>query len=310
MAVSAAFFYLFSAVAIASAVMVIASRNPVHSVLFLILTFFNASGLFILLGAEFLAMILVVVYVGAVAVLFLFVVMMLDIDFSELRAGILNYAPVGMVIGLILFTELALVLGVWNFAPEAAQAVAAPAPSAATQVTNTEALGQLLYTRYFFFLPDGRPGAAGRHDRCHRADTAPQGRRQAPEHLRAERAYARNGGRSAQGQAGAGDLIMMTIGLGHYLTVAAILFTIGIFGIFLNRKNVIIILMSIELMLLSVNINLVAFSSFLGDMVGQVFALLVLTVAAGEAAIGLAILVTYFRNRGTIAVEDINMMKG
>jgi NADH-quinone oxidoreductase subunit K len=103
---------------------------------------------------------------------------------------------------------------------------------------------------------------------------------------------------------------MLTIGLGHYLTVAAILFTIGIFGIFLNRKNVIIILMSIELMLLSVNINLVAFSSFLNDMVGQVYALLVLTVAAGEAAIGLAILVTYFRNRGTIAVEDINMMKG
>jgi NADH-quinone oxidoreductase subunit K len=103
---------------------------------------------------------------------------------------------------------------------------------------------------------------------------------------------------------------MLTIGLGHYLTVAAILFTIGIFGIFLNRKNVIIILMSIELMLLSVNVNLVAFSSFLGDMVGQVYALLVLTVAAGEAAIGLAILVTYFRNRGTIAVEDINMMKG
>ena len=102
----------------------------------------------------------------------------------------------------------------------------------------------------------------------------------------------------------------MTIGLGHYLTVAAIIFTIGIFGIFLNRKNVIIILMSIELMLLLVNINLVAFSSFLNDMVGQVFALLVLTVAAGEAAIGLAILVTYFRNRGSIAVEDINMMKG
>ncbi len=102
----------------------------------------------------------------------------------------------------------------------------------------------------------------------------------------------------------------MTIGLGHYLTVAAILFTIGIFGIFLNRKNVIIILMSIELMLLAVNINLVAFSSFLNDMVGQVFALFVLTVAAAEAAIGLAILVTYFRNRDTIAVEDIKMMKG
>ena len=102
----------------------------------------------------------------------------------------------------------------------------------------------------------------------------------------------------------------MEIGLSHYLTVAASLFTVGMFGIFLNRKNVIVILMSVELILLAVNINLVAFSSFLGDLVGQVFAMLVLTVAAGEAAIGLAILVTYFRNRGTIAVEDINLMKG
>jgi NADH-quinone oxidoreductase subunit K len=106
------------------------------------------------------------------------------------------------------------------------------------------------------------------------------------------------------------DIGAMEIGLGHYLTVAAILFTLGIFGIFLNRKNVIIILMSIELMLLAVNINLVAFSAFLGDLTGQVFALFILTVAAAEAAIGLAILVVYFRNRGSIAVEDINLMKG
>jgi len=102
----------------------------------------------------------------------------------------------------------------------------------------------------------------------------------------------------------------MEIGLGHYLTVAAILFTLGIFGIFLNRKNVIIILMSVELMLLAVNINMVAFSSFLGDLTGQIFTLFILTVAAAEAAIGLAILVVYFRNRGSIAVEDINLMKG
>lgn len=102
----------------------------------------------------------------------------------------------------------------------------------------------------------------------------------------------------------------MEIGLTHYLAVAAILFTLGVFGIFLNRKNVIIILMAIELMLLAVNINLVAFSTHLGDMVGQIFAMLVLTVAAAEAAIGLAILVVYFRNRGTIAVEDVNVMKG
>jgi NADH-quinone oxidoreductase subunit K len=102
----------------------------------------------------------------------------------------------------------------------------------------------------------------------------------------------------------------MTVGLGHYLSVAAILFTLGIFGIFLNRRNVIIILMSIELILLSVNLNLVAFSTHMGDLVGQVYALLVLTVAAAEAAIGLAILVAYFRNRGSIAVEDIDLLKG
>ena len=103
---------------------------------------------------------------------------------------------------------------------------------------------------------------------------------------------------------------MLEIGLGHYLTVAAILFTLGLFGVFLNRKNVIIILMSIELMLLAVNINMVAFSTHLQDLVGQVFAMFVLTVAAAEAAIGLAILVTYYRNRGSIAVEDVNLMKG
>ena len=103
---------------------------------------------------------------------------------------------------------------------------------------------------------------------------------------------------------------MLQIGLAHYLTVAAILFTIGVFGIFVNRKNIIVILMSIELILLAVNINFVAFSAYLGDLVGQVFALFILTVAAAEAAIGLAILVVYFRNRGTIAVEDVNLMKG
>jgi len=103
---------------------------------------------------------------------------------------------------------------------------------------------------------------------------------------------------------------MLTIGIGHYLTVAAILFTLGVFGIFVNRKNIIVILMSVELILLAVNINLVAFSTHLGDITGQVFALFVLTVAAAEAAIGLAILVVYFRNRGTIAVDDANMMKG
>ena len=147
--VAALFFYLFASVAIASAVMVISSRNPVHSVLFLILCFFNAAGLFILLGAEFLAMILVVVYVGAVAVLFLFVVMMLDVDFVQLRQGMLNYLPVGGTIGLIVLVELALVVGTWAISSDALTAAAAPSSG---DVTNTEALGQILYTKYVYFF--------------------------------------------------------------------------------------------------------------------------------------------------------------
>jgi NADH-quinone oxidoreductase subunit J len=148
--IAALFFYLFSALAVASAVMVISSRNPVHSVLFLILCFFNAAGLFILLGAEFLAMILLVVYVGAVAVLFLFVVMMLDVDFVELRQGMLNYLPVGVVIGLIVVVELALVVGSWVIDAGATRIVsAAPTPSG---VSNTEALGRILYTQYFYYF--------------------------------------------------------------------------------------------------------------------------------------------------------------
>ena len=148
MAVQALVFYLFAFVAVASGVMVVTSRNPVHSVLFLILAFFNAAGLFVLMGAEFLAMILVVVYVGAVAVLFLFVVMMLDINFVELRQGFNRFLPVGALIGLVLFAELVLVLGVWTVAPEVEAVVAAPTPPI-EEVPNTHALGQLLYTRYF-----------------------------------------------------------------------------------------------------------------------------------------------------------------
>ena len=146
--VAGLFFYLFSAVAVASAVMVISARNPVHSVLFLILCFFNAAGLFILMGAEFLAMILVVVYVGAVAVLFLFVVMMLDVDFVELRQGMLNYLPVGATIGLIVLVELALVVGSWAVDPGLVK-TASPTPS---DITNTEALGRVLYTDFFFYF--------------------------------------------------------------------------------------------------------------------------------------------------------------
>lgn len=143
------FFYLFSIVMIASAVMVVTARNPVHSVLFLILCFFNAAALFLIAGAEFLAFILLIVYVGAVAVLFLFVVMMLDIDFSELRAGVQRYAPIGAVIGIILLLELVLIIGGWTVAPVAGALRMAPMP---VGLSNTDAIGRVLYTHYAFLF--------------------------------------------------------------------------------------------------------------------------------------------------------------
>ena len=149
MLLTAIAFYVFSAVMIASAVMVIAARNPVHSVLFLILAFFNAAALFVLLGAEFLAMILVIIYVGAVAVLFMFVVMMLDVDFAELKRGTLQYFPISIVVGGILLAELVFAGLAWRFAPAAPQALASANPSG---LTNTEALGRIIYTDYAYYF--------------------------------------------------------------------------------------------------------------------------------------------------------------
>jgi NADH-quinone oxidoreductase subunit J len=149
MTLAALFFYLFAGICIASAVMVIVSRNPVHSVLFLILAFVNAAGLFVLMGAEFLAMILIVVYVGAVAVLFLFVIMMLDVDFAELREGFLEYLPIGLVIGAVFLAELLLVGGGWVINPAVTKSITAAIP---TNISNTEALGLVLYTRYIHYF--------------------------------------------------------------------------------------------------------------------------------------------------------------
>jgi NADH-quinone oxidoreductase subunit J len=151
MILASLFFYLFAGICVASAFMVIAAKNPVHSVLFLILAFVNAAGLFVLLGAEFLAMILVVVYVGAVAVLFLFVVMMLDVDFAELRQGFLQYLPIGALVGVAFLVELLLVLGSWAIGPGVPKTIAAPIPPL-DAATNTEALGLVLYTRYIYFF--------------------------------------------------------------------------------------------------------------------------------------------------------------
>jgi NADH-quinone oxidoreductase subunit J len=145
----ALFFYLFAGLCVASAFMVIAAKNPVHSVLYLILAFVNAAGLFVMIGAEFLAMILIVVYVGAVAVLFLFVVMMLDVDFAELKQGSLQYLPIGLLIGGIFIAELLLVVGAWVIGPGVPQAIVAPIPAA---ISNTEAIGLVLYTKYVYFF--------------------------------------------------------------------------------------------------------------------------------------------------------------
>jgi NADH-quinone oxidoreductase subunit J len=149
MILPALFFYLFAGICVASAVMVIVSRNPVHSVLFLILAFVNAAGLFILMGAEFLGMVLIFVYVGAVATLFLFVIMMLDVDFAELREGFLEYLPIGLVIGAVLLVELLLVGGGWVINPGVAKSITAAIPA---NVSNTEALGLVLYTRYIYYF--------------------------------------------------------------------------------------------------------------------------------------------------------------
>ena len=309
------FFYLFSIVLIASAVMVISSKNPVHSVLFLILAFVNAAGLFLLLEAEFLAMILVVVYVGAVAVLFLFVVMMLDVDFAEMRQGFLKYATVGALVGVIVVLELGFVVGSWTIGQGSFGQTASPAPA----LPNTVALGSVIYTQYLVLFQ-----AAGlvlltamigaivltlQHRPLVKRQSIPEQNARSTAAVELKKVSSRQGV-DAWSSERCDDQAVHMIGLGQYLTVAAIVFTLGVAGIILNRKNIIIILMSVELILLSVNLNLVAFSSFLHDLTGQVFALFILTVAAAEAAIGLAILVTYYRNSGTIAVEDINAMKG
>ena len=282
-----------------------------HSVLFLILAFFNAAGLFVLLGAEFLAMILVVVYVGAVAVLFLFVVMMLDVDFAELREGFLNICRSAPLVGLILLVDCCSWSAPGRIAPGVPKTITAPMP--ARHHANTEALGHVLYTRYVstsrsagLILLVAMIGAivltlrhkpSVKRQNIARAGRAHQGR--APIEIVKVHGRGRGIGENA-----------MTIGLGHYLV---------------GRRDPV---HARHLRHLSQpqerhrhpDVDRAdparrqhqprRLLGFLGDLVGQVFALFVLTVAAGEAAIGLAILVAYFRNRGSIAVEDINLMKG
>src|SRR5947208_2424469 len=232
-----AIFYAFGAVLLLSGIRVVTARNPVDGALFLVLAFFTAAGLWLLLRAEFLAIALVVVYVGAVMVLFLFVVMMLDINLERVREGFWRNLPLALVVGVIMVWEMVTVVAYryWG--------TGTPAPA---RYSNTKALGLVLYTDY---------------------------------------AYA-------------------------FEIAAVILLAISVVGIFLNRRNLIVLLMAIELMLLAVNLNFIAFSHFLGNAAGQVFVFFILTVAAAESAIGLAILVVLFRNLNTIDVEELDSLRG
>ncbi len=193
---TAFFFYLFSVLAIASGATVVFAKNPVHAVLFLILTFFNAAGLFVLLNAEFLAMLLIVVYVGAVAVLFLFVVMMLDVDFAELKAGFIKNAPIGVLVGGVVLAELIALFAFKGLMVAPSKVAAAAVPSG---LSNTEALGQLIYTKYFYFFQRGRHDFAGRYDRRDRADVASSREREAAIDFGASRTRSEDSDGSRQG---------------------------------------------------------------------------------------------------------------
>ena len=196
-------FYAFSTVVVAAALMVTLSRNPVHSVLWLILAFLSSAGLFVLLGAEFVAMLLIIVYVGAVAVLFLFVVMMLDIDFAELKGEMAKYMPLGLLVGVVIIMQLALGVGAWVQADGAMGLREALTPDAA-QVENTKALGMLIYDKYLLLVPAFGSDPAGRHDRCHRADPAPPQGCQAAERAAPDVARPGQGDGTGGCEAGAG----------------------------------------------------------------------------------------------------------
>ena len=338
-----------------------------HSALFLVLAFFTSAGIWLLLEAEFLAIVLVLVYVGAVMVLFLFVVMMLDVNLAPLREGFIRYLPVGAAVAAVVVVEIALVIGASGFDLGSMP----PPPPHEAGYSNTKELGALLYTVYVYPFEIAGAILLVRHRRGHRADHAAPERGQdpgpgpaGPGAARGPRAPRADAGRETRtrlrpmipalpsrcasgecrpGSAGGSpsddpalpsrahradagretraglrfdDPVLPSralradagretrtgpqpmIPLSHFIILGAILFCISMAGVFLNRKNVIVLLMSIELILLSVNLNFVAFSRFLDDTAGQVFVFFILTVAAAEAAIGLAILVVLFRKPG------------
>jgi NADH-quinone oxidoreductase subunit J len=315
MDITSIFFYTFSAVLLFAALKVITSRNPVHSALYLVLCFFQASAIWMLLQAEFLSISLILVYVGAVMVLFLFVVMMLDVNIEAMRKGLLVTFSFSCVyrcgtrfgVGICAVGRLST-----DTSPQSL-----PPCLMVNSSTNTKALGLVLYSEYLYPLEIAavillvaivaaialtlRDRKAAKH-KTHLTKSVskhPIGYNWSkwPLYVNPWLLHLR------------GESTMM-VTLGHYLTLGAILFALSVMGIFLNRKNLIVLLMAIELMLLAVNINFVAFSHYLGDIHGQIFVFFYLTVAAAESAIGLAILVLVFRNRATVQVDELNALKG
>ena len=290
--------------------MVITSRSTVNSVFFLILDFISVGCLFIMVGAEFLGMILLIVYVGAVAVLFLFVVMMLNVAQQKQSWFIgkkSTHIPSGLIVSVLIFLELLVVVGGWKYKENIMSSSNLVIDKS---VTNTHSIGSVMYTDYIlYFQLSGiilLLSMVGAIILTYRKR----------ENVKSQ-SYLKQISRDKSSAIVLKDVkfnqeskLMIEIGLGHYLTLGAIIFFLGVIGIFLNRKNVIVILMSVELILLSVNINLISFSIFSGDLLGQIFTMLILTVAAAEAAIGLAIIVIFYRNKGSIRVEDIHEMKG
>ena len=316
-------FYAFAAILVFAALRVVTARNPVHAVLWLVLAFFTAAAHWLMLRAEFLAIVLVLVYVGAVMVLFLFVVMMLDINFDSLRKEFRSYIPVGATVGVLVLVEMALTL--------VGGTLGVAAPGGGTRRRGQQHQGARLAGLHPIRLSvrDRRRDPAGRDHRGDRVD--------APEAQGVEVPGSERAGEGASAgpppdsqhpvrktrpinpKSASGPHPCRTFSLCQSFRYLPCRTTScwgrscsrsASSGIFLNRKNVIILLMAIELMLLAVNMNFIAFSSFMDDMAGQVFVFFILTVAAAESAIGLAILVLLFRNIGSIDVEDMDHLKG
>ena len=308
-------FWVFASILAISALAMITVRNPVHAALLLVLCFFTSASIWLLIEAEFLAVVLILVYVGAVMVLFLFVVMMLDINIEELRARVTRYALLGGVVaGVVVFQIVSVV---WTRSLGVDVTTGAAAKPA--DYSNTAELGKVLYTEYVYafelaavLLLIAIIAAISltmrKRANLKQQDIAAQVAVRSQDRVRIVKVAARTAaGPEAPEQTPPGAPM---IPLNWLLIISGVLFAISVAGMFINRKNLILLLMCVELLLLAVNFNFVAFSRYLDDINGQIFVFFVLTVAAAESAIGLAILVVLFRQRRSINVEDMSTLKG